>query len=252
VPLGISPVPSGIDTGTDPGLVQNAAGLWLSNDGKGASNLVVMSESTSGPQAYAPLVAILESGVGADGTLQLNADGSFAFTPAPGFVGQATFTYHVFDGANTSASPATVTIDVQPASPTAQYADWLLQFPGLGTQTNLMDDFEPDGVVNLLEYALGGNPVSNDVDGILPGSGLAMDGGSNWLNYVYDRRSDATARGLTYAVLSGNDLPGGDVTTDVPLFSVASATNGFETAIHRISTDAATNAFMKLDVEMIK
>jgi Bacterial Ig domain/Lamin Tail Domain/CotH kinase protein len=45
------------------------------------------------------------------GTLLFNADGSFTYTPATGFSGQATFSYRANDGAALS-TPATVTINV--------------------------------------------------------------------------------------------------------------------------------------------
>jgi VCBS repeat-containing protein len=51
----------------------------------------------------------------AHGTLQLNADGSFTYTPNAGFSGTDTFTYRAADGAQTS-DPATVTITVQTAA----------------------------------------------------------------------------------------------------------------------------------------
>ncbi|MDT7855729.1 Ig-like domain-containing protein [Rubrivirga sp. S365] len=55
------------------------------------------------------------------GTLDLDGDGSFTYTPAPDFSGTATFRYRASDGALTSA-PATVTITVAPVNdpPTAQ------------------------------------------------------------------------------------------------------------------------------------
>jgi len=55
------------------------------------------------------------------GTLTLNADGSFTYTPDAGFFGTDTFTYSVQDEfGRDSASPATVTITVNlPAAPSA-------------------------------------------------------------------------------------------------------------------------------------
>ena len=59
----------------------------------------------------AALAAVL--GVGpAHGTLSLNADGSFTYTPDAGFAGTDTFTYRAGDGVGLSA-PATVTLTVQ-------------------------------------------------------------------------------------------------------------------------------------------
>ncbi len=64
-----------------------------------------------------PLVAVLESDV-ADGTLTLDADGSYTYVPDPGFSGTDAFTYRASDGSDASA-PATVTISVTNVAPSA-------------------------------------------------------------------------------------------------------------------------------------
>ena len=59
------------------------------------------------------LTAVLQSGpASTEGTLNLNSNGSFTFTPANGFTGNATFTYKANDGFVDSDNTATVTIDV--------------------------------------------------------------------------------------------------------------------------------------------
>ena len=73
----------------------------------------VLANDTSGTGA--PLTAHLAGGP-AHGTVTLNADGSFTYTPAGGFFGADTFTYTAADDVNTSA-PATVTITVSQAPP---------------------------------------------------------------------------------------------------------------------------------------
>ena len=60
-----------------------------------------------------PLTAILEDDV-SHGTLDLDPDGGFSYTPDEGFDGVDTFTYRASDGELQSA-PATVTITVIPA-----------------------------------------------------------------------------------------------------------------------------------------
>ena len=60
------------------------------------------------------LTAVLDSGP-TNGTLTLNADGSFTYTPSPGFEGPASFAYHANDG-SADSSPATVTITVTHAN----------------------------------------------------------------------------------------------------------------------------------------
>jgi hypothetical protein len=49
-----------------------------------------------------------------NGDLTLSSNGSFAYTPDPGFVGTDTFTYRAFNGFEYSPTPATVTIVVSP------------------------------------------------------------------------------------------------------------------------------------------
>jgi uncharacterized repeat protein (TIGR01451 family) len=61
------------------------------------------------------LSAVVDSGP-QRGTLVLNADGSFAYTPAAGFAGVDSFTYHASDGRLIS-TPATVTVTVATLPP---------------------------------------------------------------------------------------------------------------------------------------
>ena len=60
-----------------------------------------------------PFTAVLDDDVD-HGTLTLNADGSFEYTPDPCFAGTDTFTYHATDGSDDS-NVATVTITVADA-----------------------------------------------------------------------------------------------------------------------------------------
>ncbi|MBE7550870.1 MAG: tandem-95 repeat protein [Anaerolineales bacterium] len=62
----------------------------------------------------AVLTAVLVTGPG-NGTLMLNPDGSFTYTPAPDFNGSDSFTYKANDGASDS-NVATVTITVNPVN----------------------------------------------------------------------------------------------------------------------------------------
>ena len=58
------------------------------------------------------LTAVLDSGP-ANGTLTLNADGTFSYTPKAGFTGSDSFVYHTEDGKQ-ACDTATVTITVTP------------------------------------------------------------------------------------------------------------------------------------------
>ncbi|MEN8256017.1 MAG: hypothetical protein ABFR33_11175 [Verrucomicrobiota bacterium] len=92
------------------------------------------------------------------------------------------------------------------------YADWVEDWGLTGSDTNRTADIEPDGMDNLLEYALGSNPLVDDAASFLPVfSGPVDVGGTNYMDYIYRRRNDAGARGLTYDVQFKTDLvSGGD------------------------------------------
>jgi len=64
-----------------------------------------------------PLTAVLLTTV-SHGSLSLDADGSFTYTPTAGFSGPDSFTYAASDG-TAQSEPTTVTITVQPSAPTA-------------------------------------------------------------------------------------------------------------------------------------
>ena len=64
-----------------------------------------------------------------------------------------------------------------------------------------------DGMDNLLEYALGGDPNVDDAATYLPTYGITeAGGGSNFVDYVYNRRFNSAALGLTYGLNTSTNL----------------------------------------------
>ena len=111
------------------------------------------------------------------------------------------------------------------------YADWAEENGLVGGDALRTADVEPDGMDNLLEYVLGGNPNVDDAASILPTSDFTTDA----IEYVYNRRLDAALRGLTYGlILNTNGL-------QVAWDSVGTA---FETTTGAIDADfeSVTNA----------
>lgn len=148
-------------------------------------------------------------------------------------------------GVNRFSGSGILTVGAPPAGPV--YTDWVSLYPTLGSSTNMMDDFEPDGMNNLLEYALGGDPTVDDAADILPLSSADAD----WLNLVYDRRVNAEELGLTYTVVTDTDLIFGAMTNEVPEYGASTVeVDGFVTATNRISTTTDPQAFMQLKVEI--
>ncbi len=137
--------------------------------------------------------------------------------------------------------------DVNIAS--ALYADWLEEFPILGSYTNPLDNIDGDGWNNGVEYALGGNPGVPDSSVL---SQTLESGGTNFVEYVYSRRIDAAARGLSYQLFHTTNLIGSAWMTNRFEFGGAGALNSdFESVTNRISTEAESQQFIKLQVERL-
>ncbi len=71
------------------------------------------ADSDSDGVLVAGSVKVTGAGV-SNGTLVNNLDGTFDYTPAPGFIGVDRFTYTVDDNSGATSNPATVTITVNP------------------------------------------------------------------------------------------------------------------------------------------
>lgn len=114
----------------------------------------------------------------ANGTLDLNEDGSFSYTPNDSFTGQDTFTYTASDGAATSAA-ATVTITVAEATNIPKAVIEAVPTEGLAPLTVAFDgskSTDPNGVaIVLYRWHFGrGLPrisVTPTATGIYPTSG---------------------------------------------------------------------------------
>jgi len=134
-------------------------------------------------------------------------------------------------------------------TPETLYSDWLGDFT-LGTQTNLTDDADGDLLDNLGEYAFGGDPSDPTDQGNTPWAMQTMVGDTNYLEYIYFERDDATTRGLTSILNVGTDLITADWTTTGIEFvgSGASTVPGFNAVTNRIPTVEAAQ-FLRLQIE---
>ena len=104
---------------------------------------------------------------------------------------------------------------------------------------------------NMVEYGLGGNPTNNDAAAVLPTSGIVADGGTNWLEYVYRRRTDAPARELNYWLELNTNLVSGAWNTNGYIeVDSAPLETGFEAVTNHIPTASETNRFIRLRISI--
>jgi len=94
-------------TAVDDGYTMLEDGTLTDNSGNGNQKGVLKNDSdTDGPQ---PLIA-RNASTPAHGTVQLNSNGSFTYTPDANYNGTDSFTYEAFDGLAAATATVTVTI----------------------------------------------------------------------------------------------------------------------------------------------
>jgi VCBS repeat-containing protein len=163
-----------------------------------------------------PLAAVLVDAP-ANGTVTLNANGSFSYTPAAGFSGSDSFTYRADDYDDLSA-PATVTIEVLPAGtnvPPAAAADayttkqdTALEIPAPGVLDN-DQDADGDALTAVLESQPAHGAVTLNANGSFTYTPNAGYTGSDSFSYrANDGEASSTAAEVTLTVLpAGSNLP---------------------------------------------
>jgi hypothetical protein len=88
---------------------------------------------------------------------------------------------------------------VDPAS------SWAYGFGLSGADAAPDYDYDGDGLTNIEEYGLGGNPTNALDIGYASSIGTVADGGSNWFEVVHAKRSDPNS-GITYDLETTEDL----------------------------------------------
>lgn len=133
-----------------------------------------------------------------NGTLQLNDNGGFVYTPNSGYVGLDTFTFVVSDGVSTS-TPATVTLSVNNSSSSTPVVT----------------------VTALTPTASEGNPSQNGV------YQFSRTGATTNPLTVYYSLSDPADAGIEYTPLSGSVvIPSGQSYVNVALQPIPDPSSG--------------------------
>jgi len=130
------------------------------------------------------------------------------------------------------------------------YADWVADWGLTGSDTNRTADLENgglgDGMDNLLEYALGGNPTNDDAVAFLPTVEFAADS----VEYVFRRRVDFAPRNLAYDLMvnpDGLQAPWVNVGTNF-VTAIGSIDAEFESVTNMVSTAGIDLNFINLQV----
>ena len=126
---------------------------------------------------------------------------NITYTPVANYYGPDSFTFKANDGVYDSDA-ATISITVSPSP----FSSWALDpAKGLtaGVNNGRLDDPDHDGICNLLEFALGGAPMTSS-QAILP---KLTKSGATWL-FEYNRSNLALPPATTQVVEYGSNLTG--------------------------------------------
>ncbi|WP_136081884.1 hypothetical protein [Pontiella desulfatans] len=157
-------------------------------------------------------------------------------------------TFPVGSGMGNPSAEADLTFFIQgTVDAPADYDSWADGFGLIGSDRDLDADLEPDGMDNLTEYALGGNPNVDDAAAVLP----TYSSKSAYIEYVHRERSDAVSRGLDYNVQSTAALSMPAWTNDSTITYVGKgAIDGeFESVTNRLDTASGDAYFIRLHIQ---
>jgi len=160
------------------------------------------------------LITILNNNV-THGTLTINTNGSFHYTPDENWNGIDTFTYHTFDGLNESNN-ATVTIIINPINdPPVAYndsyntnEDTTLNVASPGVLHNDTDIDGPDALTTILENDVNNGTLTLNSNGsfvYIPD--LNYNGHDNFTYWAYDGENYSNVATVTITINPINDPP---------------------------------------------
>ncbi len=127
------------------------------------------------------------------------------------------------------------------------YAGWAGEWGvDIGAETN---DYDGDGLLNIYEYGLGGDPTNEFDQGTSPVFGIENVGGTNWFGYVHPQLSDP-ASGLSYSLALRSDLILGDWATNTGYVVTGTNVTGGELDFVTNVTDTVDGKkFIRLIIE---
>ena len=133
---------------------------------------------------------------------------------------------------------------------TTGFAGWIASYGLSGVNAATTNDFDGDGLNNLLEYAQNGNPTNAANQGTSPlVAGMAVMGGTNYFNYVHVERA-AAGSGLTYTLEHSFNLLPANWTNSLDAVFLGEAVNGdYKTVTNGIPTDGKVTEFLRMKIE---
>jgi len=128
---------------------------------------------------------------------------------------------------------------------TTSYSDWAETWGvDIGASTN---DYDGDGLINLYEYGLDGDPTDAQDVGTSPEFDIATIGGTNGLRYIYPQRSAADS-GLSYYLELSTDLLAGTWTNSGYTVEGTNDTGGVLDFVTNVTGTVESGKFIRLRI----
>ncbi|VGO12501.1 Arylsulfatase [Pontiella desulfatans] len=178
------------------------------------------------------------------------------FAPRTADVSGSPYTYESLDTLMAPASQNYIASGETLSARTAtSFETWKVQYFGMtddsGDGASIANP-DNDSADNLIEYAMGGDPLDDSDTGYVPTSGMLAENGTNWFEFVHPRRIGAEGE-IAYRIESSSNLISNDwktaAHTELPMTGSLDA--AYEAVTNRIDTTGKTNEFIRLKVEAL-
>jgi hypothetical protein len=181
--------------------------------------------------------------------LSMDTNGHYYGTPSAADVGTNEFVISVADEFHDPVETTMRQIVLSPAG--GKYLEWLGEGTISSAGAGYFDDPDSDGVPNLMEYALGGNPTNGTDNGSAFADDIKLFSEDGVVKYVYPVRNDADARGLVYSLESTPDLPDGIWSNGTyPILGTGVLDSEFDAVTNEIPADGTPYEYLRLKVEI--
>lgn len=180
--------------------------VTLDEDTSGSGNVLTSASDVDGDALTAALAAAPTRG-----TLVLNADGSFTYTPSANDFGADSFVFAVSDGQGGTTS-ATVALTILPINDAPTVADMHLALdedtPGTGNVLAAASDVDGDALTATLVTGPTHGTLALDADGTFTYTPSAdYSGGDSFVVHVADGHGGTASATVTLTIAPVNDAP---------------------------------------------
>ena len=178
-----------------------------------------------------------------NGSLTLNTDGTFTYTPNANFNGSDTFTYEVSDGSGgTAQASVTITVTAVNDAPTTTP----VMLPAISEDSGGLLITQADLLANAND--VDGNSLTAMGLGIASGSGMLVDNGDGTWSYT-PAADDDTSVSFSYTVTDGSLTAVGSASLDITPVNDAPVANSDAFTVNEGSTTTLNLAINDSDVD---